>query len=199
MRYAEIIAETVLDEEVTSKNLMFFHGTDSETFSSFQPDAAKKGMSHYNPLGQGMYATDSIQFAGKFGRNIHHVSIPAGARYKRITQRQWAQSVGRNIITKALRIAFKEKGLDYGAWMSGRATEPEQDWRHLGPGGIVDAYYRYCLRKPVPERGHTGLTSDGLRDMVAALKRKGPRVPVSDCREMMEAMCRTPSSASTIS
>jgi hypothetical protein len=187
MRYAEIISETILDEEVTTKPLNLFHGTDSDTFASFNPGQATKGDAHYNPLGQGMYATDSIRFALRFGRNVHRVTIPAGARYKRITHRQWSQSVGRNIITRALRVAFEQNGMDYSAYASGKATQVERDWEEYSAQDLATAYDRYCLGKRRPRRT-TRPSREELDMMLDALITKAPQVPIPGCREDVQTL-----------
>lgn len=104
----------ILGEAVTTKPVVLYHGTDSDAFDGFDPDRAAKGSAHYNPLGQGLYATDSVHMAKKFGAKVHRVTIPAGASYKRITMRQWADSVGRNIVMTALKKALATQGIDLG-------------------------------------------------------------------------------------
>jgi hypothetical protein len=111
MRYHEII-----NEDVLKKDLILYHGTTSEPFDTFEPNKAAKGLTYYNPLGDGMYATNGVRFAKKFGSNVHRLVIPAGSTYKRITNRQWAQSVGRNIVMTALKQAFKNAGERINEW-----------------------------------------------------------------------------------
>jgi len=121
MRYHEIT-----NEDVTKKDIVFYHGTDSDAFDGLDVAKAAKGDQHYNPLGQGLYATDSLKFASGFGRNVHRVFIPAGSTYKRITMRQWAGSVGRNIVMTALKQVLAAKGIDLGR--KGGPPRNSEDW-----------------------------------------------------------------------
>ena len=94
-------------EESTSDRV-FYHGTDSPPFDSFDPSKATKGGRHYNPLGDAMYVTNKRDFANLFGKNVYEVRIPSGARFKKVFPSK-AYSVIRDIVNRALR----RIGVDY--------------------------------------------------------------------------------------
>lgn len=120
---------TRLDEAVTSEPLTLYHGTKSEAFDSFAPKNAAKGEQFWNPLGNGMYATDSQFYASSYGSNVHKIIIPAGASYKRITMGVW-KTVGTSLVNKALRLAMKQHGQDYDEWRNGGPVTPEPKMSH---------------------------------------------------------------------
>lgn len=80
---------------------VFYHGTDSPAFDSFDSSKAVKGKSHYNPLGEAMYATDKEDFARMFGRNVYPVHLPAGSKLKRVSP-SLASRIIRDIVIRAL-------------------------------------------------------------------------------------------------
>lgn len=92
---------------ITNKDLTFYHGTDSESFKEFNPSLRKKEEVFWNPLGEGMYATDQEYFAQYFGKYVHPITIPAGAKYKRINQQTW-ESTGNTLVMQSLSDALKE-------------------------------------------------------------------------------------------
>lgn len=141
MRYADII-----NEDVLKKDLILYHGTKSEPFDTFTPSKATKGETFWNPLGDGMYATDAPRFASEFGSNVHEVHIPAGATYKRITPRQWSQGVGQTIAQRAIAQAFKACGQNFKDWENG--TKPDNK---IATGKMSDAeILETCIRIGFP-------------------------------------------------
>jgi hypothetical protein len=86
----------------------FYHGTDSEEFDEFDPEKAKKGEQHYNPLGNAMYVTDKPEFAEMFGKNIYEVKIPENAKIKRVNPSSASSAIG-DILKRSL----KKIGVDY--------------------------------------------------------------------------------------
>lgn len=84
--------------------------------TKFEPKLAAKGEQYWNPLGDGMYATNNPHFAGQFGGNVYKVVIPAGATYRRISQTTWSRVTGEGIVMRALARAFKSKGQRYDRW-----------------------------------------------------------------------------------
>jgi hypothetical protein len=114
MRYSEI----VIDEEVNKREWVFYHGTKSAAFDKFNPHAADKGEQYWNPLGNGMYATNNPRFAAQFGPNVFRVVIPQGCRYKRINDASW-KNTGFSLVLRALKAAFKRCGENYDHWDNG--------------------------------------------------------------------------------
>lgn len=110
----------MLAESVNKRELIFYHGTRSDPFDRFNASHAAKGEQFWNPLGNGMYVTDSPQFAASFGHQVHQVVIPAGCHYKRINQRSW-RSMAFGLVTRALRRAFRLAGQNYTEWEAGAA------------------------------------------------------------------------------
>jgi hypothetical protein len=94
-------------EVVNPQDMVLYHGTDSAApFSSYDPASAGKAQK-WNPLGAGMYATNSYKFALNFGRAVHKVLLPAGSTYRKVTQRQWGSTIGQKIIDQALATVFQ--------------------------------------------------------------------------------------------
>jgi hypothetical protein len=138
MRSAEIITESTNKREWT-----FYHGTASEVFHTFEPKNATKGEAYWNPLGNGMYATNNKEFARSFGHNLYKVIIPIGSTYKRISQDVWAYSTGPGLITRTLRAAMKKAGYSYDAWDSGekaKGPDVKKMNREEMIAFIIDAY-----------------------------------------------------------
>lgn len=117
MRKLITIAET-LNKASTKREWTFYHGTKSDPFDKFIPSDAAKGSQFWNPLGNGMYVTDSTEFARNFGSNVHKVIIPTGSTYKRINMNQW-QITGFNLVIRTLKKAFKKAGESYHEWENG--------------------------------------------------------------------------------
>lgn len=99
----------LVQADVTRRPWTFYHGTDSGLFQAFDPSVATKGGQFWNPLGDGMYVTDQLEFARSFGSNVHQVVIPTGARYRRINLDTW-QSAGKSLVLQAMRDALKAVG-----------------------------------------------------------------------------------------
>lgn len=178
MRYAEILSEAA-----TTRDLTLYHGTDSAPFDGLDTSKAAKYLTYFNPLGQGLYATNSPLFAQKFGKNIHKVVIPAGASYKRVTPREWATGVGRNILFTAVKLAFKGRGRDYGAWKRGTATEPDPDYYYRG---MTDWKVIQAMRALFPKKVKDGgITRADIQQWEALLQAKAPRVSIGDTREQV--------------
>jgi len=146
-----------IHESVTKKPWTFYHGTASDTFDRFNPEHAAKGETHWNPLGNGMYATNNPNFAANFGHNVHKVVIPAGATYKRINMGTW-RSAGGGLVIRALRKAFKQCGQSFDDWQKG--TKPK------------DAADRWKAREQSPEQRQK--VSDFLINLNRLLERMSP-------------------------
>lgn len=108
-----------LDESTNKTEWTLYHGTKSAPFDAFAPTSAAKGEQFWNPLGNGMYATDVPQFASNFGDKVHKVVIPPGHTYRRINLREWQTGTGRGLVMRALKAAFKKVGQSYDAWQKG--------------------------------------------------------------------------------
>jgi hypothetical protein len=126
MRFHEIR----LIEAVTNKPMTFYHGTKSEPFDQFNPTLAVKGEKHWNPLGDGMYATNNSRFAGQFGGNVYPVVIPPGTTYRRISKGEWPQ-MARGMVEKALRVALKAVGDNFATWTNGSDLKKDRAMSHF--------------------------------------------------------------------
>ncbi|RYE95595.1 MAG: hypothetical protein EOO77_42570 [Oxalobacteraceae bacterium] len=167
MRYHQLLSEAALQ-----RDLVLYHGSDSGPFDSFAPGSAAKGEQLWNPLGNGMYATDSIRFARRFGKQIHKVVIPAGASFRRITNAEWASRVGRGIIYRAIKMAFDERGRNYTAWAKGNAKDLDLDPASMNTKTIIDTYHKlFVPLLPRPE----SVSKEDLAAMKKAIIAKSPR------------------------
>ena len=82
----------------------FYHGTDSPPFDNYDPKQRTKSEKHYNPLGEGMYATNHPGLAEFFGKNVYQVRVPDNCKIKRFSPNQ-ARSAISDIIRKSLSAA----------------------------------------------------------------------------------------------
>lgn len=75
------------NEEV---NMPLYHGSNTENIKDFDLSNASR-LPGRNLLGKGVYATDNVQRAEKYGRNVYRVDVPAKAKLVDLeAQGQWA-------------------------------------------------------------------------------------------------------------
>ena len=92
---------------ITKVPITYYHGTDSEPFTKFNPAKAAKGKQFWNPLGSGLYVTDREHFAKNFGKNVYKVDVPAGYRRKVYTHKEWL-SAANDLVYSALYETIKQ-------------------------------------------------------------------------------------------
>lgn len=107
MKFSEWLQLNEMPVGVTKVPATYYHGTDSEPFTRFDPSKAAKGKQFWNPLGSGLYVTDQEYFAKNFGKNVYKVEVPAGYRYKKYTRREWL-SAAHDLVYSALYEAIKQ-------------------------------------------------------------------------------------------
>lgn len=113
----------ILNEAINKKPLVLYHGSNSDAFDTFAPQSAAKGEQYWNPLGNGMYATNMERFASNFGDKVHKVIIPPGYKYLRINMNQW-QTIGESLVMSSLKAAMKQCGQNYDHWENGEPIKP---------------------------------------------------------------------------
>ena len=100
-------SETLV-EAVNKKPIKLYHGTDSAGFQKFAPSKAVKGQQYWNPLGTGLYASNSAEMAASFGKNVYEIIIPPGYSYKRFNDQTW-MSTGISIALRSLSLALRDE------------------------------------------------------------------------------------------
>lgn len=156
-----------IHESINRKPWTFYHGTKSDTFDHFDPNHASKGEQYWNPLGNGMYATNNPDFAYNFGHNVHKVIIPAGSTYRRINQNTW-RSVGGGLIIRALRKAFKQCGKSFDDWKNGVKPYKLADLKRLTREKQIDFIVAFYIRERHIDVRSKAETLDA-RELVEAL------------------------------
>jgi hypothetical protein len=157
------LLETRLDEATNKTTWTFYHGTKSAPFDSFVPKAAAKGEQYWNPLGNGMYATDASQFASNFGPNVHKVVIPPGHTYKRITLKEWQMGAGRAIVLRALKAAFKKVGQNYREWQYGTKA-PAPNIKKMSRAQKIDMIVSEYEKRNLDVRQKAEAATDAILD-----------------------------------
>lgn len=80
-----------LFESYDKNYYILYHGTDSDFFDTIEPTKAKKGEDnlYHNPLGDGIYLSDDIDFVKNFGENIFKYYLPKDSNIKFYTKENY--------------------------------------------------------------------------------------------------------------
>lgn len=118
-----------LAEVVNKRPMVLYHGTDSAPFIQFAPGKAAKGKQYWNPLGSGMYASNSAEMARAFGANVYEIIIPPGSNIKKLSTDAW-NSAGESMILRALGRALRDAGYKI---RIGDPTSTEDAFKQMTP------------------------------------------------------------------
>jgi len=118
-----------LAETVNKRPLVLYHGTDSAAFTRFAPGEAAKGKQYWNPLGSGMYVSNSAEMARVFGANVYEIVIPPGSNIKKLNAIAW-KNAGESMVLRALGKALRDAGHKVRV---GDSTSTERAFKETSP------------------------------------------------------------------